>query len=170
MIKNDRGSFKNCVDKMRWVRQMSTIVHTANIYRMVIGNFICYPLSAYRILPIGTNTVQVKHLSAKGITDQITDNHPIDICSACKHSVKAVKQDTQLYIYIVKFTYARGQRVFSISTWARSRQCTKCPQKSMIGRQVVKIGKKLVHVVCERPLILLKMLKGCAIHKTNRSD
>ena len=29
---------------------------TANIYRMVIGNFICNPLSAYRILPIGTNT------------------------------------------------------------------------------------------------------------------
>ena len=27
--------------------------HTANIYRMVIGNFICNPLSAYRILPIG---------------------------------------------------------------------------------------------------------------------
>ena len=30
--------------------------YTANIYRMVIGNFICNPLSAYRILPIGTNT------------------------------------------------------------------------------------------------------------------
>ena len=30
--------------------------YTANIYRMVIGNFTCNPLSAYRILPIGNNT------------------------------------------------------------------------------------------------------------------
>ena len=30
--------------------------YTANIYRMVIGNFNCNPLSAYRILPIGNNT------------------------------------------------------------------------------------------------------------------
>ena len=39
-----------------------------------------------------------------------------------------------------------------MSTWTRGRQCTKCPRKSTIGRQVVRIGQKLVHVVCERPL------------------
>ena len=33
------------------------VYYTANIYRMVIGNFIGNPLSAYRILPIGTNTL-----------------------------------------------------------------------------------------------------------------
>ena len=38
----------------KWLKPITT--YTANIYRMVIGNFICNPLSAYRILPIGTNT------------------------------------------------------------------------------------------------------------------
>ena len=42
---------------------------------------------------------------------------------------------------------------FFMSTWTRGRQCTKCPRKSTIGRWVVKIGQKLIHVVCERPLI-----------------
>ena len=37
-----------------FIRTVSS--YTANIYRMVIGNFICNPLSTYRILPIGTNT------------------------------------------------------------------------------------------------------------------
>ena len=48
---------------------------------MVIGNFIGNPLSAYRILPIGIIRIGKITLSAKGITDEITDNHPIDICS-----------------------------------------------------------------------------------------
>ena len=35
---------------------VSELGYTANIYRMVISNFNCNPLSAYRILPIGNNT------------------------------------------------------------------------------------------------------------------
>ena len=57
---------------------------TANIYRMVIGNFIGNPLSASRILPIGIIRIGKIPLSAKGITDVTTYNHPIDICSACR--------------------------------------------------------------------------------------
>ena len=34
------------------------------------------------ILPIGIIRIGKITLSAKGITDEITDNHPIDICSA----------------------------------------------------------------------------------------
>ena len=52
-------------------------MYTANIYRMVIGNFIGNPLSAQRILPIDIIRIGKNTLSAKGITD----NHPIDICS-----------------------------------------------------------------------------------------
>ena len=39
-----------------------------------------------------------------------------------------------------------------MSTWTRGRWCTKCPQKSTIGRLVVRKCQNLVHVVCERPL------------------
>ena len=46
------------------------------------ANVICErSLSAYRILPIGIIRIGKITLSAKGITDEITDNHPTDICS-----------------------------------------------------------------------------------------
>ena len=60
---------------------MYVMYYTANIYRMVIGNFIGNPLSAYRILPIGIIRIGKIILSAKGITNEITNNHPIYICS-----------------------------------------------------------------------------------------
>ena len=38
-------------------------------------------------------------LSAKGITDEITYNHPIDICSAdMKIHISHVAQDTSVYL------------------------------------------------------------------------
>ena len=39
------------------------------------------PLALKGILPIHTIPIEKIPLSAKGITNEITDNHPIDICS-----------------------------------------------------------------------------------------
>ena len=42
-------------------------------------------------------------LSAKGITDEITDNHPIDICSVC------ATVDSQCLEYLVYITLIQTQ-------------------------------------------------------------
>ena len=64
-------------------------IYTANIYRTVsvISSVIPLALKGFylRIIRIGKIT-----LSAKGITDEFTDNHPIDICSVHFGKDKAV--------------------------------------------------------------------------------
>ena len=46
----------------------------------------------------------VKHLSAKGITDEITDNHPIDICSEQPTVLFSIYQNIAWTIILVDET------------------------------------------------------------------